>query len=1325
MNKCPNKSSGEYKKLFKYYENENAVYSMYISNEDDIPTFPNLTDIKKDMGFVTAYYTERKTSNMMNRLAKYNEVHNTRHRIEKTVDKDDVITHKLHLNFTPKYARLDGVEKIVEDNEVDGVIYEHSEVDTTVEDLGDGTYNVDGEVIPASNYTARYAFQLSNKAKKTSTSALDEFLVNYLSKFGITVEQITNFKEQFGVDGIAVSDMLKKMISVAEGKADITTLPEEASHFIIEMLGENHPLFKSMANNVKTTKEYAAVVEEYGELYDNNETKLIKEAMGKILATYIVGKYNDKGISVLDRIINWFKNSLKSFSKTDLQKGIDDIYSKIAEGIFKDTLDISSDNIKSTDKYFQVSNNLENLKKKLSENITRLNNRAIEVARKTASNESNAVSENLKMAAKILKGNLDKDQTKLAITNFVSFIKANELEPMMKTKKYYDEHDTEEMSSKDTKELIDITTVYTTVIDDLMIALDHPEFKDVKEAITKDVNEVLLALAFLKMDAKKMHEKRIRRVLEEVSVVYTGPDGKQMQFNPDELLNSKVGDIGWVGANVMPMHSVNDEVLKMVWSVVNNIHNEAHRKAYDNGRVLHYLQSKMEDASFKDMSIFKEKDEHGNFTGFMISDKNWGIYNRELTAVKERIRKALGVESYYDVVYEQLDKDGQKVFKNEWGKFAVKYKTHDGAEYQPNPPVNKEFAKLLAMHPTVAAYYKELEKIHIESRENLPRIYNSLEKFYMLPQIRKDDMQILVDGNDTLSVKMRNLGARFKDKFKIVSDDTEYGDQSGDTVINVHGAAERMLPIYFTKPLADMTQLSNNITGMYAHFSEMAYNFNGLAKRLDDLSLIQSQLGSRSVYKTKDDFKRKKAVLGATTNEYKAMENFLKIHVFGESVDKANITIDGKTYDTSKFIRKIIGYIRAKNLFMNVFTALSGGIKGNIDSTIDAAAGTYITKESQLWATAELAKSFGSFMKGMVTKNNVDKTVMILERSGALKNMHSIFDRLDINNPLGRVTTEDVIYGMYEPFSTQIKGAYGLAIYDNNRLINGKFVDKATFQANNKDKSSSEVDKLWSSYRNKSLYNAYEAKDGRLVIKEEFKKYVTPEVENRIEGLIKSRVSVIEGTLGTMDKGAAHTGIAGQLILLHRGWLIQGATERWKKGGVNYSTGQYEEGFHRTCTSQLIKFLKYQATKEGFLKAYKPGLEPYQLRNIKRGSTDVAFSLALFSLYLLAQSAADDDKEGYWAQFIAYLSTRALLEQNAFTNPVEVINIISSPSAATSTLETLYGISKAPFKKDIKSGVYKGKTYFEKSLMQLSPFKNMYELQDPKSKNKFVKSQII
>ena len=107
-----------------------------------------------------------------------------------------------------------------------------------------------------------------------------------------------------------------------------------------------------------------------------------------------------------------------------------------------------------------------------------------------------------------------------------------------------------------------MTTLYSSILKDIMGIKLPSEFDDMKDAIAEDMKDISYQLNLLNTYATGQHEGRIRKILDEISITYIGPDGKPMQFDPEELLNSKVGNIGWVGANVMPMHSVNDEVLK-------------------------------------------------------------------------------------------------------------------------------------------------------------------------------------------------------------------------------------------------------------------------------------------------------------------------------------------------------------------------------------------------------------------------------------------------------------------------------------------------------------------------------------------------------------------------------------------------------------------------------------------------------------------------------------------------------------------------------------------------------------------------------------------
>jgi hypothetical protein len=133
------------------------------------------------------------------------------------------------------------------------------------------------------------------------------------------------------------------------------------------------------------------------------------------------------------------------------------------------------------------------------------------------------------------------------------------------------------------------------------------------------------------------------------------------------------------------------------------------------------------------------------------------------------------------------------------------------------------------------------------------------------------------------------------------------------------------------------------------------------------------------------------------------------------------------------------------------------------------------------------------------------------------------------------------------------------------------------------------------------------------------------------------------------------------MLLMHRGWMIQGATERLKKGGVNYMTGLYEEGFYRTVGKALAGFIKFQEGKIAFSAAHLKDMQPYQRRNLMRAGTDLMFTAALITLFMVVNGMAEDEDDDNWgAQFAAYLTTRMVLEQGAFSNPGEFSNILNS-----------------------------------------------------------------
>jgi hypothetical protein len=141
--------------------------------------------------------------------------------------------------------------------------------------------------------------QLETQSEQAADPNIDQKVKNFLASIGVRLSIVDQLRDREGkpMTGIAMADMLNKIISVVEGQADITTLPEEAAHFFVEMLGTGSPLYKEMYDKVTSYKLYSDVVAAYKDnsLYRNNDgtinfDKLKKEAIGKIIMSYVISQ---------------------------------------------------------------------------------------------------------------------------------------------------------------------------------------------------------------------------------------------------------------------------------------------------------------------------------------------------------------------------------------------------------------------------------------------------------------------------------------------------------------------------------------------------------------------------------------------------------------------------------------------------------------------------------------------------------------------------------------------------------------------------------------------------------------------------------------------------------------------------------------------------------------------------------------------------------------------------------------------------------------------------------------------------------------------------
>lgn len=171
-----------------------------------------------------------------------------------------------------------------------------------------------------------YKQQETDPIIEDANKELNERMKDFLLEFGFTTKVVDSLTDRAGnnISGVAKLDTLLKTVQVVRGKANITTLPEEASHLFVELLkAKDSPLYQSMLRSIDKYDMLKKVTNEYSSnpLYQNedgspNESKLRDEAIGKLIAAEVVNAHSAaESKPNISRFGRWFQKVLNAIKK--------------------------------------------------------------------------------------------------------------------------------------------------------------------------------------------------------------------------------------------------------------------------------------------------------------------------------------------------------------------------------------------------------------------------------------------------------------------------------------------------------------------------------------------------------------------------------------------------------------------------------------------------------------------------------------------------------------------------------------------------------------------------------------------------------------------------------------------------------------------------------------------------------------------------------------------------------------------------------------------------------------------------------------------------
>lgn len=152
-----------------------------------------------------------------------------------------------------------------------------------------------GEASEKGTPRQEYALKNDTSLQLPVSKELNDAMEDFLNALGVSVESVDIITDHTGEvipKAVAVAKLSEMTVQVINKELHLSHLPEEAAHWYVSMLGEDSNLYKSMIRQIDKYGIYNDVKADYSELYENDENRIRREAVGKLIAQHIVQIYN-------------------------------------------------------------------------------------------------------------------------------------------------------------------------------------------------------------------------------------------------------------------------------------------------------------------------------------------------------------------------------------------------------------------------------------------------------------------------------------------------------------------------------------------------------------------------------------------------------------------------------------------------------------------------------------------------------------------------------------------------------------------------------------------------------------------------------------------------------------------------------------------------------------------------------------------------------------------------------------------------------------------------------------------------------------------------
>nr|UWF88419.1 MAG: ADP-ribosyltransferase [Bacteriophage sp.] len=597
---------------------------------------------------------------------------------------------------------------------------------------------------------------------------------------------------------------------------------------------------------------------------------------------------------------------------------------------------------------------------------------------------------------------------------------------------------------------------------------------------------------------------------------------------------------------------------------------------------------------------------------------------------------------------------------------------------------------------------------------------------YKLPQIEGGSWTQIRSKDNFL----KGIAYAAQDLYTVKDDDDRYMIENAK---RSDGSLVKLIPTRYIKMLDNPDAITNDVVGSIIHYYKMAVNYEKMSEAAPELELALD-------FVSRMDFKDKKGgkISGVESKTYDKMKDLMDRLVYGMEKDAKEVDVKlpkGKHVKLSidKLVNNLAAYTRIQGISQNLNVILTGLITNKIQNRLEAMSGIYFGNEELAKATKTLLPAYADAIKNIGKANNKNKVLCYLEFLGVVRDNEQTFSKLNQSRLL-RALNQHYWYFGHEIGDIITKGKLALSVAFFNKYDpeTGKFVNKNQFLRKFKDKKKGKA--AWNAL-NITFFDAFEVKNNQLVVKPEYANIVDERTINKIKNTTKQIATRIDTQLTDLDKSKLHSTLIGQLLLIYRNFiLVNLQTKFLTKRQFNYSTGMWSEAQIPAAFSYLgrhwaenISFLRKhffdQKKIDQLRELYKDHydeLDDYEKGCLKRVTYEFLFStLGFWLISSIIRAMADEDRDNWWKQEAAYLTLRASLETRGNVLPIEVFNMLNTPTAAWSTLQYWGDLTTVALQdptEEINKGPYRGLNRLQRSLIKATPLRSIYEARDPRSK---------